>query len=204
VPSRFVAATSKITSDTVLFTSYPTNRWVTTPKIWEAARATSAASSFFDPIDIDGERFLDGATGANNPIDQTKAEAIHIFSNSTGGPWRLEDHLQCLVSIGTGIPELKSFGNDPLSIGASLVRIALDTESRAEQFQRNNVEVFKDGRAYRFNVIRGLEKIGLEEADKQNEIIACTKRYLASSDVLEKLERCGQRLRERGRLYSFL
>jgi patatin-like phospholipase/acyl hydrolase len=39
-------------------------------KIWEVARATSAAASFFDPIKIGshGTKFLDGGTGANNPI----------------------------------------------------------------------------------------------------------------------------------------
>ena len=37
---------------------------------WEACRATSAASSFFDPIAIGRykEEFGDGATGANNPV----------------------------------------------------------------------------------------------------------------------------------------
>jgi len=39
-------------------------------RIWEACRATSAASSFFNPIAIGRykEEFMDGATGANNPI----------------------------------------------------------------------------------------------------------------------------------------
>jgi patatin-like phospholipase/acyl hydrolase len=36
----------------------------------EACRATSAATSFFDPIAVGrfGEEFVDGATGANNPV----------------------------------------------------------------------------------------------------------------------------------------
>jgi hypothetical protein len=39
-------------------------------KICEAARATSAASTLFDPIAIGprGETFVDGALGFNNPI----------------------------------------------------------------------------------------------------------------------------------------
>ena len=46
-------------------------------RIWEAARATSAASSFFDPIKIGqfGEEFVDGAVGANNPVAQLWNEA---------------------------------------------------------------------------------------------------------------------------------
>ena len=55
-------------------TSYNTHRGNTdllnSTKIWEACQATSAASSFFDPIAIGryGEEFVDGATGVNNPV----------------------------------------------------------------------------------------------------------------------------------------
>jgi predicted acylesterase/phospholipase RssA len=46
-------------------------------KIWEAYRATSAASSFFDPIAIGRfqEEFVDGATGSNNPVGEVWNEA---------------------------------------------------------------------------------------------------------------------------------
>lgn len=39
-------------------------------KIWKACRATSAASFFFDFITIGrfGEKFVNKATGANNPV----------------------------------------------------------------------------------------------------------------------------------------
>jgi patatin-like phospholipase/acyl hydrolase len=48
-------------------------------RIWEAARATSAATSFFDPISIGRgnlrQSFVDGATGANNPVRRLWQEA---------------------------------------------------------------------------------------------------------------------------------
>lgn len=55
------------------FTSYKSHSdadLLETTKIWEAARATSAAPSFFDPIKIGGfgEAFGDEGTGANNPV----------------------------------------------------------------------------------------------------------------------------------------
>ncbi|KAJ5047785.1 hypothetical protein J3E74DRAFT_283391 [Bipolaris maydis] len=68
----FVCATSKETSETVCLTSYRTPRGgsglLNSVTIWEACRATSAATSFFDSIAIRwfGEQFVDGATGANN------------------------------------------------------------------------------------------------------------------------------------------
>lgn len=36
-------------------------------KIWEAARATSAAPTFFGPITVGGFELIDGGMGANNP-----------------------------------------------------------------------------------------------------------------------------------------
>ena len=71
---RFVCATNKQTSETVCPTSYKSPRGgsdlLNSIKIWEACCATSAASSFFDPIAIGRyeEEFVDGVTGANNPV----------------------------------------------------------------------------------------------------------------------------------------
>jgi len=42
-------------------------------KIWEAARATAAAPTFFLPINVAGLTYGDGGTGWNNPT----AEAIN-------------------------------------------------------------------------------------------------------------------------------
>lgn len=40
--------------------------------IIEAARAISAATSFFEPVSIGARRFADGALGANNPVDEVE------------------------------------------------------------------------------------------------------------------------------------
>jgi predicted acylesterase/phospholipase RssA len=108
-------------------------------KIWEAARATSAASSFFEPIRIGNEDFVDGATPANNPIQELWTEASDTFKE--GDNWRLEDNILCLVSVGTGIPTLRPFGDDPIQVGKSLLAIATDTERRAEEFHRHHPQM---------------------------------------------------------------
>lgn len=36
-------------------------------KIWEAARATSAAPAYFERLKYKGEEFIDGGMGWNNP-----------------------------------------------------------------------------------------------------------------------------------------
>ena len=82
-----MCATSKQTGSTMILSSYPSERRgrdlfdVTT--IWQAARATSAATSFFEPIVIGNEEFVDGATPANNPIMELWFEAYDAFPDST-------------------------------------------------------------------------------------------------------------------------
>ena len=44
------------------------------PKILEAARATSAATSYFEPVTTRGLKFVDGALGANNPVNEVWTE----------------------------------------------------------------------------------------------------------------------------------
>ena len=171
-------------------------------KIWEAARATSAASSFFDPIEIGDEEFVDGATRSNNPVNAIWTEAFDTWRDSE--EWKLEENVKCLVSIGTGIPSLKPFGDDLISIGKTLIAIATDTEAQAESFQRQHTMMNKEHRYFRFNVLRGLENIGLEEASKYKEIRAATRDYIQTETVFNQLEACAQNLdeRESGSLYA--
>ncbi len=164
-------------------------------KIWEAARATSAASSFFDSIEIGDEEFVDGATRTNNPINSIWTEAFDTWRD--GDDWRLEENVKCLVSIGTGIPSLKPFGDDLVNIGKTLLAIATDTEALAEDFQRHHTNLYKEHRYFRFNVLRGLENIGLEEAAKKKEIRAATRDYIQTETVFNQLEACALNLNER-------
>ena len=166
-------------------------------KIWQAARATSAASSFFDPIEIAGEEFVDGATPANNPIYEIWTEAYDAFRDPENPEWNLEDNLLCLVSIGTGIPTLKPFGKDPLHIAGAMVAIATDTEKRAQDFHKHHTKLYKERRYFRFNVLRGLENVGIEDAEKKKEIISATRLYLQTEDIFTQMEACAEALNER-------
>ncbi|KAF2678494.1 FabD/lysophospholipase-like protein [Lentithecium fluviatile CBS 122367] len=193
----FVCATSKETSDTVCLTSYKSprgnNDLLNSVKIWEACRATSAASSF-DPIAIGryNEEFVDGATGANNPVVELWNQAQLMW-----GPDPLEGKVKCLVSIGTGILSLKPFRDDLLHIGKTLIAIATETEQTAERFRQDKTYLDSSNRYFRFNVIRGLEDIGLEESTKRKEIAAATRRYVASQDVYKQMQACASNLASR-------
>jgi Patatin-like phospholipase len=189
-----------------LLTTYYAKRWGTDllqrARIWEAVRATSAATTFFDPLQIGAESFVDGATSANNPVNELWIEAYNKWREDSR--WRLEENLACLVSIGTGEPSVEPFGKDPMQVGATLLKIATDTRGAAETFQRAHDYLFRDHYAFRFNVIQGLEKIGLEDAKRQGEISAATKRYVAIQNTQESLELCAGRLKSRESMSQYL
>lgn len=75
--------------------------------IWEAARATSAAPTFFKRITIgpDGSAidYVGAGLGCNNPVKQVLAEAAREFG----------DHapIACVLSIGTDQTNSENFGN---------------------------------------------------------------------------------------------
>ncbi|OQU97004.1 NACHT domain-containing protein [Cladophialophora immunda] len=186
----FVCATSRQTSDTVVLSSYYSERrgndLRNIAKIWEVARATSAATSFFDPIQIGGEGFVDGATGANNPINEIWTEASDIWSEGRG--WKLEDNLKCLVSI----------ERDRRGLGRNNYKY----RAIADTFEKQNTHLYQHGQAFRFNVEQGLELVGLEQADKLDEIQAVTRRYIQTEKTFVSLKTAVTRLKERAWIHT--
>ena len=152
-------------------------------KIWQAARATSAATTFFDSITFADDTYVDGSLGKNNPISTVMSEAED--------PWK-DRSIGCVVSIGTGVAPVLALGGNVFTINSTLQRMALETEITAEEFQRSHQDLDNRGAYYRFNVDQGLEHIGLEEANKQSEIIAMTARYIQKQENFLKMGKCAE------------
>lgn len=139
-----------------------------------------------------GQEFLDGGTGANNPVRQLWNEAADTFCN--GSSTRLLQNLRTIVSIGTGIPDLKDFGDDPLTIGKTLLAISTETQTTANEFHRTYSDLDDDGKYYRFNVGRGLAGIGLEEANEVRRIKDLTDAYLTEQNTHSSIRKCARTL----------
>ncbi|GMG24370.1 unnamed protein product [Aspergillus oryzae] len=76
-------------------------------KAWEASRATSAAPTYFPPMEVSTDKgvkhkLIDAALGANNPVGWLWNEVLSVFG--AGRP------IDCILSIGTGIPKNQVFG----------------------------------------------------------------------------------------------
>ncbi|KAK0629270.1 acyl transferase/acyl hydrolase/lysophospholipase, partial [Bombardia bombarda] len=180
----FVCTLSKTLNAQVLLRSYKTDTSIdglstSGVKIWEAARATSAAPTFFDPIRIGNQDFVDGATGRNNPVESVLAEASEIW-----GP-DAKDRIECLVSIGTGKSEFRDFGDNLAELKRTLVALATETEQTEQRIYRNQENLGVGGRYFRFNVDRGLEGVVLDDCEKQGTIISATEAYLETERVKE-------------------
>lgn len=172
-----------------------------TVRIWEAARATSAASSFFDPISIGepAQRFHDGGTGANNPVRHVWNEATDLLLSEE----ILSEKLGCLLSIGTGQPSYEAMRDTVKGIGEALLAIATETEATANEFLSDKRRLFDQQICFRFSVPNGLGKIGLAETDQISAIRGMTGDYLQLHDVKNNIRICGQRLGDRQCMSEF-
>jgi len=189
--SRFVCANSTRASSIVRLCSYPSqcgSAVTETATIWEVARATSAATSFFDHITIGQhkQRFADGALGANNPVWEVWGEAREAWPSEIP----LEKRIGCFVSIGTGKLGSEPLGTWPWEVARSLKDLCTETEETADKFASNNPNLLETGRYYRFNVEQGLEKVGLAEVQEKAAIADFTHKYLNRQKIRVQVQAC--------------
>lgn len=153
-------------------------------KIWEAARATTAAPTFFKGIEISGgggikERFIDAGVKCNNPAKQVVEEARNLF----GDKRRL-----VVISIGSGhpgvigLPKPDAFQRIlPVQLMKALANIATDCEEVATELEKQYDKL--PDTYLRFNVTHGAGQVSLEEWKKISEVITHTRSYLEDLTV---------------------
>ena len=141
--------------------------------IWQAYRATSAAPTFFPPMQIGNPpvAYIDGGMGYNNPVRVLIEEKSHIWPDRKIG---------CIVSVGTGMPVSRDVGRTFKPLFDKIKEMATDTEKVAREFEEemkhkhgNEQKVY-----FRFNVQQGLEQVGLEEWKEMERIKVVTQDYV--------------------------
>ncbi|KAH6845340.1 hypothetical protein B0I37DRAFT_182169 [Chaetomium sp. MPI-CAGE-AT-0009] len=177
--------------------------WDEQVKIWEAARATTAASSFFKPQELgkgaSARLYIDAAVGVNNPVNILLEEAVKELGSGR--------RLGCVVSIGTGTRDVKL----ERSIGGfgSLVKFRglvyyihlvntlknLATDGEASHRQLLSRLLAFPGSYYRFNVPEAAAQVKLHHYQKIPELKSSTARYLAEPDVAEQVLQVAQALK---------
>ncbi|QRV93281.1 patatin-like phospholipase protein [Ceratobasidium sp. AG-Ba] len=148
-------------------------------KIWEAARATSAAPAFFSPVPVGdlGVVYVDGAvSGHCNPSALAREEAEHM-----GSPTEIS-------LSGTASSKLIGF----IGLSANTVQVH---EAVARSFNQTH----EPGHSpyVRLSVENSIDKVRLDDFEKMPQIAASTTTYLATEMAVQHLQRavelgCGQ------------
>ncbi|XDG01449.1 hypothetical protein ABKA04_001064 [Annulohypoxylon sp. FPYF3050] len=159
-------------SPTILST-YDTSTRFEGCAIWEIARATSAATTFFKSIKLGRDKieFIDAAFGCNNPCGVLIKEAHQQF------PQYSRDQFH-ILSIGTGLSTVAEIKDSLPVIISALKRMA----TTSNQVAREMDELYGGtGRYHRFDVDRGLEEVTLSDWKKTSNIASHTGNYLEKS-----------------------
>ncbi|PVH67508.1 FabD/lysophospholipase-like protein, partial [Cadophora sp. DSE1049] len=175
IPS-FVCTADRDTKDIIRLRSYSLPDEPDIPAtICQAALATSAATTFFEPVRIGNRSFADGGLGANNPVDETEGEASNIWCAETGD---LKPLVKCFISIGTGDPGKKAFDDTMIKfLGQTVVDIATETQNTERRFN-----------------------IGLDEYQKLGAMEAATNGYITHRAQKFRVRDCIQNLRMKQRI----
>lgn len=196
----FVCTADRDTKDIVRLRSYslphePNIR----ATICQAALATSAATTFFEPVSIGDRSFADGGLGSNNPVDEVEGEAANIWCSETGD---LKPLVKCFISIGTGNPGKKAFEDSMIKfLNQTVVEIATETESTEKKFIARWAKHFDQKRYFRFNVEQGLQSIWLDEYKRKGAIEAATQGYLTNTAQKFRVRDCIQNMRLKKSVY---
>lgn len=162
----------------------------------KVARATTAAPTYFKPLVIKKEKFLDGGFGtANNPAWHAYLEVKQMSKGND------DDAVGLLVSIGTGksnrVPPVAKKDTGLWSHYTGILKYAVATTSDSEDTHLKMLALTEDScvQYERFNVDGGLGDVDLGEWRVSrgenitlNRIQAQTEAYLRQAAVRKKLE----------------
>jgi calcium-independent phospholipase A2-gamma len=129
--------------------------------------------------------FLDAGIGSNNPITELYLEAMSQFGNNEE---EFDKQIRVLVSIGTGRPALQSFGDNVKQVVKSIVSIAAETQTTANNFHLTHRRLANRSGYFRFNP-PDLSEVGLDEANKVGLIAERTEAYGSDGDTVELVEK---------------
>ncbi|KAH8746289.1 acyl transferase/acyl hydrolase/lysophospholipase [Hyaloscypha finlandica] len=172
----FVCATAYETQNIVHFRDYPRADLGVPNKVTiiDVACATSAATSYFDAVVINGRTYRDGGFGANNPVNEVWHEAREVWvKDDYDDEVQLDKILKCFIFIRSGAPTTEGMKES--------VKGFVDTWGNIVT-HRNLTKTDGRQRYFRFNVDQGLQEVGLEEYKKTPLVEAATEEYMESPD----------------------
>lgn len=154
-------------------------------KIWEAARATTAAPKFFKPIKIKRSggyetEFFDAGIRANNPLNQVLQEALLCFGSLR--------HVRCILSLGSGHPGNIGMSKKswfPIDLVNTLKDLATDCIVVDDEHRRRYRD--RDNFYFRFNLEHGAEDVSLEDWTSIDRLSGHVQAYMEDPTIEQRL-----------------
>jgi predicted patatin/cPLA2 family phospholipase len=154
--------------------------------IWEAARATSAAPTYFPEMKFKGVTFWDGGLLNNNPIDQLWDARFDA-----------EMQVKCILSLGASRPTRTVLG--PFALVNKIKQITgflTDCEPKHKDFERmirrmnTRLPDYEQIQYFRLNASTENESIDLSDYRKIGDLERYTNNYLDTFEAQETILRC--------------
>lgn len=153
-------------------------------QLWEALRATSAATTYFKEYRRGNSGYLDGALKSNNPIFQVRQEARDQWP----------DREAFLISIGTGTKPSVPLRGNLIHLARTLTKLVTETEETWNRFRGSHKEMLEDSLLFRYSVpelggvdlgnhklmgmVRTNTERHLREAATEKYVTACAKKMV--------------------------
>jgi len=165
-----------------LFKTYDDSAAFADCTIWQVARATTAATTFFKSIKCgrDDIEFIDAGFGYNNPCEVLIQEIRSLFPEA---PEVL------VLSIGTGLGDVVEIKDSRVAILSALKKMASESSKVAHRVKDAHVGNCRHN-YFRFNVDRGLQDVTLADWEKSSKILGHTLNYI--NDQKSELARCAK------------
>ena len=167
------------------------DNWDRDVLIWEAARATTAASTYFKPqtLGTPARAYIDAAVVNNNPLESVIDQAIEEFGSGK--------RLGCVVSIGTGTRDVQLEGSGP-GYYPDVINMVKNSATDTEEAHRKQFTKLRGspGAYYRFNVPDAAERVKLSHYKKMPLLKDMAAEYLEEPNVAMKIRQVAQGLKD--------
>lgn len=154
-------------------------------QLWEALRATSAATTYFKEYRRGNAGYLDGALKSNNPIFQVRQEARDQWP----------DKEAFLISIGTGTKPSVPLRGNLIHLARTLTKLVTETEETWNRFRGSHKDMLKDSLLFRYSVPE-LGGVDLGNHKLMGMVRTNTERHLREAATEKYVRACAQKMVE--------
>ncbi|KAI3556897.1 ankyrin repeat protein [Colletotrichum abscissum] len=185
----FVTTVQTDDNELLLLRSYETRQEIDKHskqfQLWEALRATSAATTYFKEYRRGNAGYLDGALKSNNPIFQVRQEARDQWP----------DREAFLISIGTGTKPSVPLRGNLIHLARTLTKLVTETEETWNRFRGSHKEMLKDSLLFRYSVPE-LGGVDLGNHKLMGMVRTNTERHLREAATEKYVTACAKKMME--------